>query len=442
MQVKDCLNKTFSSFYKVVAEISEFQENRSHAYLELIEKDDDNKIIAKAKANIWSNTYRLLKPYFETTTGYSIEAGIKILITVSVEFHEVFGYSLNIKDIDPVYTLGDIAGKRMAIIKKLEDEGIINMNKEIDLPLVPQKIAIISSKTAAGYEDFINHLNNNVFGFKFYTKLFEAFMQGSDTDKSIIQALEKINKNIERFDLVVIIRGGGSKSDLSAFDSYEIAMNISQFPLPVITGIGHERDESITDLVACISLKTPTAVADFLIHKLREVLNYLNKTSELFFLKSNELLAEKKSEFERLKLNFRYSTQEKVEKIRNELEQKMNRIKLFSRNVIGKNRLLIQQYDSVLSQSIKFYISEKKHENDGFSLKIRNAVKTYLLKQKQLNVIYGQKAEFLNPNNILKRGYSITLHQGKPVKSIKQIKPDDVIETKLIDGKFRSIVKN
>jgi exodeoxyribonuclease VII large subunit len=267
-------------------------------------------------------------------------------------------------------------------------------------------------------------------------------MQGRDTDKSIIQALEKINKNIERFDLVVIIRGGGSKSDLSAFDSYEIAMNISQFPLPVITGIGHERDESITDLVACISLKTPTAVADFLIHKLREVLNYLNKTSELFFLKSNELLAEKKSEFERLKLNFRYSTQEKVEKIRNELEQKMNRIKLFSRNVIGKNRLLIQQYDSVLSQSIKFYISEKKHENDGFSLKIRNAVKTYLLKQKQLNEIYGQKAEFLNPNNILKRGYSITLHQGKPVKSIKQIKPDDVIETKLIDGKFRSIVKN
>jgi len=249
--VKEALQLAFPEQLWVVAEIGELKVNRTgHCYIELVEKDNiTNEISARARATIWSWQFRFIQPYFETTTGQALTAGLKVLISVSVEFHEVFGYSLNIKDIDPNYTLGDMARRRAEIIRKLEDEGIIDMNKEIPLPEIPSRIAIISSPTAAGYEDFMNQLANNEAGYKFYTRLFPSTMQGTDAPKSIIAALNSIFEIETMFDVVVIIRGGGSQMDLNCFDDYDLAVNISQFPLPVLTGIGHEKDESIADLV-------------------------------------------------------------------------------------------------------------------------------------------------------------------------------------------------
>ena len=251
-RIKEVIEGAFPSSVWVIAEISELKENRNgHCYLELIEKQG-TEIVARSRATIWSYTYRMLKPYFETTTGQLFTQGIKILVQGAVEFHSAFGLSLNIKDIDPIYTVGDMAMQRKEIINRLQTEGVFEMNKELELPLVPQKIAVISSATAAGYQDFMNQMETNEFGFRFYTKLFQATMQGVEAVPSIIYALERIFQYEDFFDAVVIIRGGGATADLSSFDNYDLAFNITQFPLPVITGIGHEKDDTIIDLVAHI----------------------------------------------------------------------------------------------------------------------------------------------------------------------------------------------
>jgi exodeoxyribonuclease VII large subunit len=263
--IKDALDSAIPDTVWVVAEISELKENRNgHCYLELVEKEG-NEITARARATIWSYTFRILKPYFETTTGQFFTFGLKVLVQVSVEYHPAYGLSLNIKDIDPAYTIGDMALQRKEIIERLQNEGVFEMNKELELPLVPQKIAVISSKTAAGYQDFMNQLENNPMGIKFYTHLFEAYMQGADAVPTIISALDRIFEYEEFFDAVAIIRGGGATADLSSFDSYDLAFHVTQFPLPVVTGIGHEKDDTIIDLVAHTRMKTPTAVAEFFI---------------------------------------------------------------------------------------------------------------------------------------------------------------------------------
>ena len=279
-RIGQTLHAEFAAPVWVCAEISEVRENLGgHCYLELIERDENNdQMIAKAKATIWSFTYKMLKPYFEQQTGQTLSAGMKILISVTVEFHEVYGFSLNIKDIDPTYSVGDIARRRLQIANRLREDGIFDMNRELEIPLAPQRIAVISSPTAAGYGDFVNQLENNRRGFHFYCKLFPAVMQGEQTEKSVIAALDKIHNYIDVFDVVVIIRGGGATADLSAFDSYDLAYHCAQFPLPVIAGIGHQRDETILDLVSHTSVKTPTAAAEMLIASISEVADFLDET--------------------------------------------------------------------------------------------------------------------------------------------------------------------
>ena len=267
--IQETINNGFTESVWVVAEISEIKVNRNgHCYLELIEKDALNdSIIAKTRATIWAFTFRMLKPYFENAAGHELTVGLKVLISANVEFHELYGLSLNITDIDPNYTLGDLAQQKAETIKTLKDDGVYEMNKDLPFPIVPQKIAIISSETAAGYQDFINQLKNNSGEYKYYTKLFPSVMQGIQAEDSIIKSLEKIYNHEDFFDIVVIIRGGGSQSDLQCFNSYPVASNVAQFPLPVITGIGHDKDESVVDVVSHEKLKTPTAAAEYIIEK-------------------------------------------------------------------------------------------------------------------------------------------------------------------------------
>ena len=295
-RVKSTLQFEMPDAYWVQAEISGISPSgQGHCYLELVQKDTTGRtFLAKAKANVWRNTWLKLKPYFEAETGESLKVGMKVLLQVTVTFHEVYGYSLVVWDIDPTYTMGDMARRRKEILEQLEKDGVIGLNRELEIPALPQRIAVISSATAAGWGDFRNQLDGNIYGFRFYVKLFPAAMQGDDVERSVISALNAVAMRREDFDVVIIIRGGGAVSELSCFDSYNLAFNIANFPLPVITGIGHERDDTVADVVAHTKVKTPTAAAEFIINRVFDTASELeNLTRRMSDAITEKMNAEK-----------------------------------------------------------------------------------------------------------------------------------------------------
>ena len=459
-QIGEVLAGAFPVGVWVIGEISELKENRNgHCYLELIEKQG-NEIVARSRATIWSYTFRMLKPYFETTTGQLFSQGIKILVQVSVEFHPSFGLSLNIRDIDPVYTVGDMALQRNEIINRLKAEGVFDMNRELDLPLVPQKIAVISSATAAGYQDFINQLQNNQPGYKFYTKLFPATMQGVETVPTIISALEKIYRYEDFFDAVVIIRGGGATADLSSFDNYDLAYHVTQFPLPVITGIGHEKDDTIIDLVAHTRLKTPTAVAEFLIAGVDRFGNQLREFENGIIQFAREILTEKQNELEEAATSLSYIVKSYISAKNSQLGKTGTRM-LYS--VRHFSMLKVQHSARLKNQifpALKVLFTVKRNEVEQKTVYLKHDIQRIFLKRKmvadQLNQRIGQLSEkmlerekerlhfnentlrLISPANVLKRGYTITLREGKIVKSVENMNVGEQIETHFSDGKIES----
>lgn len=441
--IKETLNSNLEQSYWIVSEISQINTNSNgHTYLELVEKDEfSDRIIAKSRATIWASAYRMIKPYFETTTGYELKSGIKILIKVIVEFHELYGLSLNIFDIEPSYTLGDIEKRKLEILKNLEDSGVLNMNKEIELPLVPQKIAIISSQTAAGYEDFINQLENNVYRYKYYFKLFPAVMQGNNAEASIISALEKIYEHEDVFDLVVIIRGGGSKTDLACFDSEDLAINICQFPIPVVTGIGHDRDISIADLVAHTSLKTPTAVAEFLISKVNDFELYINDLSQKICNISENFISEQKSIINDLTFNFNILLNKYLQKLSENLIYTGVQFNHTVEKFLNAKKIELKELSSEISDVSQNLIITKSEELKRLTFNLNKYVSEFLLKKNYELELIDKIVQYQNPKNILKRGYSITKYNGKVIKNSQHIANGDIIETELYEDNFISIVK-
>jgi len=398
--VSEELKNAFPETYWVIAETSDVRLNKNgHCYLEFIEKkESESTIIAKARGYIWSSTFRLLQPYFEQKTGQSFISGLKVLVKVSVDMHPLYGYGLSVCDIDPTYTLGDMQQNRQKILSQLEKEGVLHLNKELEMPLIPQRLAIITSPTAAGYEDFMNHLLNNKHDFIFYPRLFPAVMQGERTEKSIIAALNAIYANQELFDAVIIIRGGGATSDLASFDTYSLAANCAQFPLPIITGIGHERDDTILDLISNYRAKTPTAVADFLI-------SHIEKTYfELMECQTEIVNATKQS------LDI---AAEKIQRI-------THYFPIYANNIIEKQQLNLELIQKNLQKS------------------------TIQLLQKEEDKLKEKESFFKlsSPEYILSKGYSITLKNGKAVKSAQSLKDGDSIETVLFTGKIESVVSS
>lgn len=395
-RIQEVIKLSFDTPVWIHAEISELRENyNGHCYLELIEKENNtDNLIAKSKATIWNSTFRMLKPYFETSTGQTLRAGLNVLISVNVEFHGLYGFSLNVRDINPTYTIGEMAARRMKIMRQLEEDGIADMNKLLTMPKLPQRLAIISSVTAAGYGDFCDQLQNDESGFAFYMKLFPAVMQGEQSEASIITALDKIYAHIDLFDVVVIIRGGGATTDLACFDSYELALNCAQFPLPIIAGIGHQRDRSILDMIAHSSVKTPTAAAEFLLENLKNSENeILEITSDIAATVKNKLIAEQKNMTD-LRWKLKQSLKTKVSKKMFLLERYKNRTKTCV-------RLLIAQ------QTNKLQLIERNIESHS-------------------------------PAFLLKHGYTITTLNGLRITSISQIKSGQHIRTFVHDGDFES----
>lgn len=398
--VRRSLEQCLPDEYWIQAELSDVRANSTgHCYLEFVQKDPrNNNLIAKARGTVWANVYRLLKPYFEETTGQPFASGIKVLVKVTVSFHELYGYSLAIQDIDPTYTLGDMALRRREILKQLEEEGVLTLNKELEMPELPQRIAVISSATAAGYGDFCHQLQHNPRGFYFYTELFPAMMQGAQVEESILVALDQIHARGDHFDVVVIIRGGGATSDLSGFDTYLLAASCAQFPLPIITGIGHERDDTVLDSVAHTRVKTPTAAAELLINQIGEAADRLEELSE----------------------QLEYSVLSRLEQERRKLSVFQSRIPSAVMRRLSDARYAVLTAEKDLARSSATLLSRQKHRLELLQQRIADA----------------------SPEKLLSRGYSITLKDGKAVTDASQLHPGDELVTRLYKGELTSIVTN
>lgn len=461
-QIKAQLDDAFPNLLWIRAEISELNTNRTgHCYLELVEIDDATKeIVARCRATIWSYTFRMLKPYFETTTGQALAEGLKVLVNAKVEFHPVYGMSLNIRDIDPSYTMGDMARKRREIILQLEEDGVLEMNKELELPLVPQRIAIISSPTAAGLQDFQNQLANNAYNIHFYTKLFPAIMQGKDTAASIIIALEQVFQYEDFFDVVVIIRGGGAQIDLASFDHYELAYHITQLPLPVITGIGHDKDETAVDLVAHTKLKTPTAVAEFLISGAAAFEQTLDDLKDRFVEEVEDRLQTEKEKLQHALQNFKQGVRQLVTEENNRFELTTFKLKKSAPTFLSNKKQELQQHKYLIEKLGKGHTNEQKHQlnrkldNLHFFMQRQFRIKRTHWRQTEQELkirlegnlktqqnklrSFEEKIRLVDPEKVLKRGYSLTYRNGELVKSVQKLTKGNELVTQLADGKITS----
>lgn len=396
--VRRSLEQCLPDEYWIQAELSDVRSNTTgHCYLEFVQKDPrSNSLIAKARGMIWNNIFRLLKPYFEESTGQAFTSGIKVLMKVTVQFHELYGYSLTVLDIDPTYTLGDMARRRREILLQLEEEGVLMLNKELEMPVLPQRVAVISSATAAGYGDFCHQLQHHPAGYFFYAELFPALMQGNQVEDSVLAALDRINARLSEFDVVVIIRGGGATSDLSGFDTYLLAASCAQFPLPVITGIGHERDDTVLDSVAHTRVKTPTAAAELLIHRVTEAAEQL----------------------EMLSAQLQQGAYALLENERRRIRNIQTRIPALVSRKLSDARYTLLTAEKDLSQVALTLLSRHRHRLELLRQRIADA----------------------SPDKILKRGYSITLKDGKVVTSASQVKPGDELVTLLSEGSLTSTI--
>ncbi|MBN2213075.1 MAG: exodeoxyribonuclease VII large subunit [Bacteroidales bacterium] len=441
-QIKGIIRNAAEPVYWVFAEISELKMNASgHCYLELVEKDEDtDSLKARSRATIWSSTYRMIRAYFESTTGIRLSPGMKVLVKVTIDFHEIYGLSLNITDIEPSYTIGEIARKKQEIINRLTEEGVIDMNRQLDFPKLPKKIAVISSETAAGFGDFKDQLLNNEYDFRFHLKLFPAYMQGEDTESSIIHALESINRYGDLFDVVVIIRGGGSQADLSCFDNYRIALHVAQFPLPVLTGIGHEKDETIVDMIAYRQLKTPTAVAEYIISCFADENENINELVNRILQLTRQKIKEESDHIS--EMGFRCSVNARQLLVRQNagLLQERHNLAFLCRNSISERYLKVSNAMKDIRFSAWKKFQRDMHKTDAMKQLLLGISRTATGQlQHKLNVLENRN-RYLSPVEILKRGYSITRQNGKIVRDGTLLHEGEILDTFFYKGRRSSRV--
>ncbi len=396
--VRSLIEQTLDGEYWLEAELSEARlASNGHFYVEFIQKDESGRnLVAKARGVAWARTYNMIAPLFERATGERLRAGMKVRVLVSVEFHELYGYSLTILDIDPTYTLGDMAQRRREILMQLEADGILEDNRQLPLPVLLQRIAIVSSVSAAGYGDFCDQLLHNDYGLHFSLQLFPAVMQGTNVEESVLAALAAISDEADHYDCVVIIRGGGATSDLSDFDTYNLAAAVSQMPLPVIVGIGHERDETVLDFVAHTRVKTPTAAAAFLID---------------------------------------YQAQQLVR-----LDELSRRIHQSTAFRLQRMRARLDQLTSSLPRTFILITERQRHRLDLLSQRQHSALGRQLERERHRHELLAQRLQALSPERQLGRGYSLTYANGQLLRSASSLPAGTCITTRLADGEITSTI--
>ena len=416
--VRQVIDYSLSETYWVEAELAECRESGGHCYMDLVQKDEDT-LVARAQARCWRSTWSYVLPKFMKVTGERPRPGMKVLLSVKAQFHEAYGFSWIVQDIDPNYTLGDMARQRQEIINALKREGIFDLNKSLSVPMFAQRIAVISSQTAAGYGDFCNQLINNEYGFKFTTRLFPAVMQGEQVEQTIIEALNKINDSIEDYDVVVIIRGGGATSDFSGFDTLELAENVANFPLPIITGIGHDRDECILDMISCVRVKTPTAAATWLIDNLLETLDRIEDAS-----RSITDYVRSRMERERLRLSRIQSFLPVAFSLKKTKEE-------------ARLANLATRLHTSVNQQINIEQNRIANIEQRLPLIIKNRIERASYQLEMLS----QRTNAVDPIHVLRRGYSIALHDGMAIKDPKSLKKGDEVTVVMASGAIDTVVK-
>lgn len=428
--------------YWVRAEISEGRRNiNGHFYCKFIEKNAAGQDIASANGIIWAGTYNIIKARFERETGQALAAGIKVLVNVKVNFHERYGLSLVVNDIDPSYTLGDMVRRRKEILAQLAKDGVANMNKEIVLPRPLMRIAIITSETAAGYGDFMNHIKSNGCGFRFNIKLFPAIMQGDKVEASVIAALNCIATEAANWDAVAIIRGGGAVSDLNGFESYALASNIAQFLLPVITGIGHERDETVIDLVANTRCKTPTAVADFLVSCAQKEVETLGALSLRLQSTATQIVAAQNK-------RFAYTTSRIVPAFSNAckiarlgFDRLLLRFPRAVKEVCAREDTRLQRLavktEMLATNATRLQTLELQRRTE----RLKRAVATLLQANKTRIDTAEKNIKLAGPERMFNLGFSLTTINGKAIVDASQLKPGDTITTRFAKGEAVSRVE-
>lgn len=418
--VRSLVEGQLNDDYWLQAELSEVREAyNGHCYVEFVQKDKTGRnLVAKARGTIWAGTYRLLKNMFERETGQTLVPGLEVLVKVSITFHELYGYSLTVNDIDPTYTLGDMARRRKEILAQLENDGILHDNKDLPLPCLLNRIAIISSATAAGYGDFCNQLLHNEYGFRFTLKLFPAVMQGERIESSMLSALDAIMEERDAWDVVVIIRGGGATSDLSGFDTYLLAAACAQFPLPIITGIGHERDDTVIDAVAHTRVKTPTAAAAFLVNHQAEAAMAVENLSRRIRQSASMRMEREQMRLARLSMTWGDAWG----------RMKMN----------GLHRL--DNFSQRLQHAGLQRLSDERHRLTLCMERLSHSVPVRIEREQFRLQLLQQRCDASDPIKLLKRGYSTTWHNGLLVRDAKNLKPGDEITTRLAEGEIHSVV--
>ncbi len=397
-KISRAIDRSFPTSVWVQAELMEIRESRGHCYMELVQNDIFSATpVAKASAKCWRTSWIKVARKFLNQTGDYPQKGMKLLLNVNVEFHPAYGFSLIVSDIDPTYTLGEMARKRQEIISRLKEEGVFDLQHELTLTTFCQRIAVISSQTAAGYGDFCDQLACNNHGYCFYPTLFPAVMQGETVSQSVISCLDTINNRVEEFDCVVIIRGGGATSDMSGFDSLELAENVANFPLPIITGIGHERDECVLDLIAYHKVKTPTAAAEFLVSNLYEVESRIDYAKET--------------------------------------------VTSLVKDNIERQQMRVERIVTIIQSASRLYCSKRENKLELLSQCLFTSVTSRFKEEKHRLQLLTERLKALDPSLLLKRGYTMTLAEGKIVKDARQLKSGQEIETVFEKGKIKSVVK-
>lgn len=442
LMVQFAIRRQLPDSYWITAELNEARVgNGGHCYIEFIEKNDKGNIpVAKARGNIWANNYRILNRKFEEQTGMTISPGLKVMVNVTVEFHELYGYSLNVIDIDPSYTLGDLFMKRQEIIRRLEDEGVIDMNRELVFPLVPQRVAVISSPTAAGYGDFRNQIEHNPYNIRFDLTLFPAVMQGEQVEKSIISALDAIYERADDFDVVVIIRGGGANSDLTGFDSYNLAFHCTQFPLPIISGIGHDRDKTVLDAVANVSVKTPTAAAQHLITAAYGFAVNIKTYASAIQNAVLQKLAAEKLWLTGFLSSFGSEISDSLHREIMYVASVTSELKNAAALKIGMEKSRLLQTGSSLPLLAKNITERQKRLLDTDTNSLKFILKGITRDEKHNLEVFSQILHNTDPKRIMERGFVVIRHDGKAIRGKKELVYGRKYNLEVSDGNIDIII--
>ncbi|MCM8829547.1 MAG: exodeoxyribonuclease VII large subunit [Candidatus Omnitrophica bacterium] len=419
-QVREVLEFAYPLQYRITAEIARLNiHNQSgHCFPDLVEKEG-NVVVAKARGAIWKSNLTGILKKFRDVVGEDLKEGMKVLFVVEVRFHEVYGLRLNILDIDPSYTLGEFALTRKKVLAQLEKEGLLTKNKQLPFPLVPQRIAIISSESSAGYEDFLNTLHNNPYGYQFFITLFPAYMQGEQAEPSILAALERCYKRRRQYDILVIIRGGGDNVDLHCFDSYNIGKAIACFPLPVLSGIGHTRDETVIDIVAYKKLISPTATGEFVVSRMRNFEEKLEGISSRFVDFTRGILTKQDAFIKEAGSHLKIFADFFLHKANQNFNIIISDFRTNVSKCIASREFFLKQVPDTLASALRVYVKGRIN---------------FLERQED-------RISFMSPINVLKRGYSITFKDGRVVKDVSELKKGEIIETQLYRGKIKSKVE-